>query len=437
MLELYAFQRTIEPMLKALENLRSARLQGVELYGSNRLLFEFYGFDQSGENSPRLERGRKLWLEIEAAPAKNARTDFASQLKLLDEKPNSNVRSVTKPLILFLRSHFMGGSVVDVECVDVDATAAARLYFSQERVIEIRIRSDGPQITAFAEAKAVSLKLVRLKTAKASSVQDDLKRRLLKLERTLEKVNEELSRKRDELWTQAGQWLLSAQTLQGAPVEVAGCLDIKQSFSWNLNHCFEKAKQLRSKISGTKKRRDEIETQIRELKSEMARIDSTAVLPSAAIEFESKRRDSNSNRERKTLLAQAQSRGRTFTIRSFQFFVGKSAADNLRLLRAARPWHLWLHLKDYPGSHGILQINKGDHVTDSDLHECAQCLLRTQFGDKASRHSGDKFDILVAECRYVRPIKGDHVGRVNYSNARTFVHQFVLRGYKRVDDSGL
>ena len=45
-------------------------------------------------------------------------------------------------------------------------------------------------------------------------------------------------------------------------------------------------------------------------------------------------------------------------------------------------------------------------------------MLNEQFGLRAEDLRGQMFDILVAECRHVRPIKGDKVGRVNYTNER-------------------
>ena len=66
----------------------------------------------------------------------------------------------------------------------------------------------------------------------------------------------------------------------------------------------------------------------------------------------------------------------------------------------------------------IIQRNKQQKVTDGQLIKAARWMLNEQFGLRAEDLRGQMFDILVAECRHVRPIKGDKVGRVNYTNER-------------------
>src|SRR6185312_17055747 len=87
--------------------------------------------------------------------------------------------------------------------------------------------------------------------------------------------------------------------------------------------------------------------------------------------------------------------------------MGKSAADNIKILRRARAWDLWFHLRDFPSSHAVLFRNKGAKVSDSTMFQVAAWFVRQHFGSKAAGHVGEKFDIIVTECRFVRPIKGD------------------------------
>ena len=349
----------------------------MEFSPADGLLLEFY-----------LGAGHRRWVRLNKS------------VELYDVKPNLQLRSVTKPLTLFLRSHFVGHALDGIEELP---GGDMRLYFPKNRHVEIK-QEGGMQIQAWAESKSVTLRLDSIdprESKRAPAGEPLLQKQLAKLQRALKKVDEELASKRDQMWSRAGEWLLVAQTLEGSPAEFADYLDFAQSLAWNINRCFEKSKQIKAKVGGTQKRRDEIAKQIAEIGAGHKTVQS----------------------KKENLLVHAKSHGRTFAVGEHLFFVGKSAEDNLRLLRAAKPWHLWFHLKDYPGSHGILQINKGERVSESMLHEAAQFLLKAQFGDKASRHAGDKFDILVAECRYVRPIRGDRLGRVNYSQARTIIHK--------------
>ncbi len=366
-------------MINTVERLISARLQTVEFSPTDGLFLEFY-----------MGAGQRRWARLNTS------------VELFEVKPALQSRPITKPLTLFLRSHFVGHALDRIEEIP---SGDVRLYFPKERHIEIKQEAGGVQVRAWAEGKSVMLKMGSVggghDSKKKETGEPTLQKQLAKLQRALKKVEQELASKRDQMWSRVGEWLLAAQTLDGAPAEFVEYLDFTQSFAWNINHCFEKSKQIKAKVVGTQKRRDEIAKQI--------------------VEINAGNKTLHSKKE--NLLVHAKSQGRTFPVGGHLFFVGKSAEDNLRILRAAKPWHLWFHLKDYPGSHGILQINKGERVSESMLHEAAQFLLKAQFGDKASRHAGDKFDILVAECRYVRPIRGDRLGRVNYSQARTIIHK--------------
>jgi predicted ribosome quality control (RQC) complex YloA/Tae2 family protein len=87
---------------------------------------------------------------------------------------------------------------------------------------------------------------------------------------------------------------------------------------------------------------------------------------------------------------------------------------------------LWFHLRDQPSAHGILHRNKNQKISDATLHQAAHELIAATFGSKAKNQSGQKIEVVVADCRHVKPIKGDRHGRVTYAEGRHFVHQFRL-----------
>ena len=90
---------------------------------------------------------------------------------------------------------------------------------------------------------------------------------------------------------------------------------------------------------------------------------------------------------------------------------------NLKLLRKAKAWYLWLHIKDFPGAHGIIEKNKTEKVDQATLAHAAREVVK----QSVSGHQDEDFDVIYAECRYVRPIKGGKSGQV------TFTHEKVLR----------
>lgn len=98
-------------------------------------------------------------------------------------------------------------------------------------------------------------------------------------------------------------------------------------------------------------------------------------------------------------------------------YMGKSAADNMELLRRSKPHDLWLHLKDYPSSHAIIHLNKNQKIPESAVLSIGQWLLKEGVQEKYVR-GGGKFSVMIVECRHVKPIKGDKLGRVTYHNGR-------------------
>lgn len=97
-------------------------------------------------------------------------------------------------------------------------------------------------------------------------------------------------------------------------------------------------------------------------------------------------------------------------------YYGKSAADNMKLLRAAKAWHLWFHIKDLPSAHMILFRDKSRSISDEEIKKASLWLI----SEVASESKGATVEVLMTECRYVKPIKGDRLGRVNYSQEQTF-----------------
>jgi hypothetical protein len=98
--------------------------------------------------------------------------------------------------------------------------------------------------------------------------------------------------------------------------------------------------------------------------------------------------------------------------------VGKSARDNLALLRAAKPHDIWLHLRDRPGAHGFVRRAKGRAISDEELAQAARFLIETSLKKRSRELAGQRFDVSIAECRYIRPIKGDRHGQVQVQEER-------------------
>ncbi len=96
-------------------------------------------------------------------------------------------------------------------------------------------------------------------------------------------------------------------------------------------------------------------------------------------------------------------------------WVGRNSRENDRLLREARPWDLWLHVRDAPGAH-VLVRKPGREA------RCPERTLLEAAGLAAahSRRSADAaVEVMVAEACRVRKPRGAGPGQVVVSGDRT------------------
>ena len=104
--------------------------------------------------------------------------------------------------------------------------------------------------------------------------------------------------------------------------------------------------------------------------------------------------------------------------------VGRSAAENLQILRDAQPWDLWIHLKDLPSAHGIIRRHRGKAVLDENLVLAIHFVLKMTPKVARNLRFGDRIEGIVAECRFVSPLKGDRLGRVTVKESRTILMKY-------------
>ncbi|WP_374001410.1 DUF814 domain-containing protein [Bdellovibrio bacteriovorus] len=222
---------------------------------------------------------------------------------------------------------------------------------------------------------------------------------LEKKRRALAEIQKQIESDREQLWYEAGQYLKTHGTLD-VPDSLKSCVDAKQSLSWNIENCFAKAKQLVGKKEGARERLDELVLEIQKL--EDSRYSEKQKKPALV-----------------DLMKKAEARGRKLHLDSGALaYCGKSAADNLALLRQAKAWDYWLHLRDYPGAHAIIHRQRDQEITPAEIQEVSAWVARESLSSK-SLMVGQKVAVVIVECRFVRPIKGDKLGRVTYHSERT------------------
>ncbi|MEN0057548.1 MAG: DUF814 domain-containing protein [Bdellovibrio sp.] len=228
---------------------------------------------------------------------------------------------------------------------------------------------------------------------------------LQKKRKALLDIQTQIASDQYETWYEVGQFLKGEGHLR-VPEKWREYVNLKQSLSWNMEFCFSKAKQLLQKKEGARER-------LAALQQEIAKLESAT--------YQEKKKDSGLV----DLMKVASVRGRKLTLPSGALaYCGRSAADNLSLLRKAKAWDYWLHLKDYPGAHAIIHRQRDQLIPDEEIQEVAGWVARESLSAK-SLPLGQRVDVVYVECRFVRPIKGDKLGRVTYHSEKTL--SFTMR----------
>ena len=229
---------------------------------------------------------------------------------------------------------------------------------------------------------------------------------LEKKQKAIEALDKQMNSNEGDRLRELGELLKSTDPL---PEHLKDLFDSRQSRAQNREKVFQRAKDLKRKKEGTAQRIEILKKEIEDLQK---KIEKGEVTPSKA--------PSLANRA----MQKAEAKGRKIVFEDgLEAVLGKSAADNLAILRQARGWDFWIHLKDEPSAHAILFRNRQQEVPDAVIQKVAQWVWQESKGKKPPPL---RFEVLVVECRYVRPIKGDRLGRVNYQNPR--VYSFASKG---------
>ncbi len=392
-------------------------------------------------------RQKVVWMMFDFAPS-------APVFLLLQGDQVRRLSKKTKPLTLFIRAHFEGRRIARIELAK-DQGRVLQIYFHaesrfQEFKIEVILFSYAKNLIASAIEKKISffkpkevvirdehfgrdanLSVRSFQTienewliekglvqgdnrnAQPNEKLEKLKKMIQKKTTALEKMQSDIFEKNKNQWSEVGEWMKLHQNLK-APEEYIKQIDLDKTLSQNITSCFTKAKDQERKILVAQERAAILKTEIEKLKRDLQQDErSTIDLPRT------------SNQPKKNFLQKVGAQARTLKIdENLQAYIGKSAKDNLDILRRAQPFDLWLHLRDIPSAHVVIRRTRERQVSDLELRKIAQWLIAENFGKKAKTKSGESFDLIICECRHVKPIKGDKLGRVHFQNDRTLRIKF-------------
>jgi predicted ribosome quality control (RQC) complex YloA/Tae2 family protein len=106
--------------------------------------------------------------------------------------------------------------------------------------------------------------------------------------------------------------------------------------------------------------------------------------------------------------------GRKFTHQGFTILVGKNSRDNEKVtFRAAGNSDLWLHTRDYAGSHVVILAEK--RKVPEEVVRYAAALA----SDSSQAKGDPAIDVMVTERKWVRKLKGGNPGQVTVEKYRT------------------
>ncbi len=348
---------------------------------------------------------------------------------------------IVKPIVLFLKAHARNLRLSDIQ-IDVNLGRVIGLTYGvgeHQCAVEVRLIPHGVNVIIKAGGKSISL--FPAKALPPSSIKlsnepepfdveaylDEWTTRLMSpsvkgpssnpLEDQDKKRKKELEKKKilmgkleldlkamDKPWLQLGEYLKVHQTME-VPEEWVAMLDQSLPVNANMQRAFDRHKNQERRKAQLHERMDHIQEEIQEMQNAPAAGASEMDRPVKSLASE--------------LLGKAKAKGRKLLLaEGIEAVFGKSAKDNMALLRKAQAWDLWLHLRDLPGAHLIVRRPRQKNVDHNLLLEAARWLLNETIGKKKVIE-GDRYDVIVTECRHVKPIKGDRLGRVIFQNEST------------------
>lgn len=332
-----------------------------------------------------------------------------------------------KPIVLFFKAHFLGAVFEKAE-VKKEFGRMVVLKFYGQRSLELHLFSQARNIILRHDKSQISLnKLVNLQIM--GEVREDPSPRTpggifsewLEEFRKPQKTNEtrvvdsekilskkkqglvDLEKKKNELssspWFVVSSWLAENRNLE-VPNEFVEYVDVDRDLNWNIERAFTKTKQIKEKVKAIEQRLIGLQKEIESFEKNPQSVKPQVKADKTAIDG---------------------AKGRTKIIDDqIRAFIGKSAEDNLKILRKSKAWHLWLHVKDLPGSHGIIAFDKSVKVPLQMVREVALWVVEQSLSAKQRESwKGVKCEVIYCECRFVTPIRGDKLGRVTYKNEKT------------------
>ncbi|MBD5626547.1 MAG: DUF814 domain-containing protein [Desulfovibrio sp.] len=283
------------------------------------------------------------------------------------------------------------------------------------------VEESGEDVLALTERAAASLVLGRLAEAGEAERAKPVQRRLRKVGKLLEKLDEEerrlkamTSRQADALALSANLWRWQADARAEwveVPDETDGDgetrrirLDARHDIRANMERLFHAAKRGKRGLEMLEPRRAALLEEAENLRQALG--EGGRALPAAAGEAAAAPAAPVAAR---ILPRELPKRVQAFVSDDgFLLLRGRDAQGNQAVLRKAAPGDIWLHAEGGPGAHVLIRrAHAGQEVPERTLEQ-AGCLAAS----KSWRRDAASARILYAEARHVRPLRGAAPGTV-------------------------
>lgn len=353
-------------------------------------------------------------------------------------------KNIKKPWISFLTMHFINSVLQSVSVLREGERTLVLTFKSFERgdqKITVNIFPRGLNLILNSQGKQVSMFKVKdfpalnspYKEVKVRTVKDlveeyqskkqnqsnkefidpkkEYDKKVNKVKKSIDKVSIDIESKKNKIrdLKKVGDYIKLNLNLD-LDERLLRHIDLKKSVIENMSTAFSRYKKESNKISGVVNRLEVLNVELSNLLQ--------------VTDYNSWYKNHNKNTSNVLKLKKDQKlKFKTIQLPGDKLLLlGGSAKNNSELIKAAKPWYIWLHLRDYPSTHGVIVYKKKEEVKRDTLLLAARELVKFNFKSKQLKYQGIKFDIIYCEVRYLKPVKGS-IGKVTYINDKNILVQ--------------
>ncbi len=247
-----------------------------------------------------------------------------------------------------------------------------------------------------------------------------LKRGIKKRKRTIVKLEDWLSAsdEADRMQDEANLLMIhQAELVRGAASAVLVDPETEQKVSIRLDPSLspiENAQALYQRAKRIRRGHPHVHARLRKIQGELSLLRKAADVYRATGELDAGVQALIDVRQKQRPPAKKAVPFRQVELEGYQIWVGKSARQNDALLKAASANDLWMHAKDYAGSHVVIRARGSESLPDAVIQEAARLAARY------SKAEGERrVEVTMTRVKNVRKPKGAPAGLVNVRDTDT------------------